>query len=205
MTTTSADGRTKRRHRNAELLYDAACELLATTSFDELAVEDICARAGVARATFFRIFDNKAGLLREFNRRLALDAADAVAAAGTADIAKILEVIRESIYRAWLGAGPGLIRMAAEHAYSAPSSDPHAAHPELFELVLEAVTAAIATGELSDAVPVDLAASLALVQMIAPMTYVLSGSDVDIEALSRLLLHQWLRGMAPTGIEDRRS
>ena len=205
MTTTSADGRTKRRHRNAELLYDAACELLATKSFDELAVEDICAHAGVGRATFFRIFDNKAGLLREFNRRLALDAADGVVAAGTTEIAETLEVIRQSIYRAWRGAGPGLIRMAAEHAHSAPSSDPHAAHPELFELVLEAVTAAVATGQLSDAVPVDLAASLALVHMIAPMTYVLSGSDVDIEALSRLLLRQWLRGMAPTGIEDRRS
>jgi hypothetical protein len=35
MTTRTADGRTKRRHRNAERLYDAACELLATTSFDE--------------------------------------------------------------------------------------------------------------------------------------------------------------------------
>lgn len=202
MTVASADGRTKRRHRNAERIYDAACELLATRSFDELVVEDICAHAGVGRATFFRIFDNKAGLLREFNRRLAQSAQDDIAAAGTTGITETLEVIRQSIYRAWQGAGPGLIHMAAEHARGAPSSDPHAAHPELFRLVLEAVTAAVATGELSDAVPVDLAASLALVQMIAPMTYVLSGSDVDVEALSRLLLRQWLRGMTPSGIED---
>ncbi|MFI7528707.1 TetR/AcrR family transcriptional regulator [Nocardia salmonicida] len=197
-----ADGRSKRRYRNAELLYDAACELLVTRSFDELAVEDICAHAGVGRATFFRIFETKAGLLREFNRRLARDAAADVAAAGATGIAEVLEVLRQTIYRAWQGAGPGLIRMAAEHARAAPSSDPHAAHPELFGLVLEAVSAAVEAGELSDAVPVELAASLALVQIIAPMTYMLSGSDVDIEALSKVLLHQWLRGMAPTGTKD---
>src|SRR5690349_5183478 len=171
MTTTSADGRTKRRHRNADLLYDAACELLATKTYDELAVEDICAHAGVGRATFFRIFDNKAGLLREFNRRLALDATDCIAASSATGAASTLKVIRRTIYRAWSQAGPGLVGMAAEHAHGAPSSDPHAVHPELFALVSEVVTAGIGTGELSDAVPVELAASLALLHMIMPMTY----------------------------------
>ncbi len=49
--------------------------------------------------------------------------------------------------------------------------------------------------EFVKAVPVDLAGSLALIQLIAPMTYVLAGEDVDVDRLSRLLLDQWLRGM----------
>ncbi|TVS83200.1 hypothetical protein [Mycobacterium helveticum] len=49
--------------------------------------------------------------------------------------------------------------------------------------------------EFVKAVPVDLAGSLALIQLIATMTYVLAGEDVDVDRLSRLLLDQWLRGM----------
>jgi hypothetical protein len=52
---------------------------------------------------------------------------------------------------------------------------------------------------LTEAVPVDLAASLAVMQLIAPMSYVLAGQDVDMDEngdqLSQLLLDQWLRGM----------
>ncbi|MGD1110129.1 MAG: helix-turn-helix domain-containing protein, partial [Mycobacterium sp.] len=55
-TTQTLDGRSRRRQRNAAQLYDAASDLLASRTFDELTVEDICAHAGIGRATFFRIF-----------------------------------------------------------------------------------------------------------------------------------------------------
>lgn len=199
-TSETPDGRTRRRQLNAAQLYDAAGDLLASHSFDDLSVEDICAHAGIGRATFFRIFGTKAGLLREFNRRLAQDAAARIADAAAHDIATTLGHIRAAIYDAWHEAGPGHVRMAQEFVKAVPSNDPHSGHPELLGLIVAAISRAVETGELSDAVPVDLAGSLALIQLIAPMTYVLAGEDVDVDQLSRLLLDQWLRGMGlPAG------
>jgi AcrR family transcriptional regulator len=194
----TTDGRSLRRQRNATQLYDAASDLLGSRSFDELNVEDICAHADIGRATFFRIFGTKAGLLREFNRRLAQDAAVRVAGAGATDIGTKLGHVRASIYDAWRTAGPGHVRMAEEFVRAAPSNDPHSAHPELLGLIVDTISTAVESGELPDAVPVELAASLALIQLIAPMSYVLSGQDVDVDQLSRLLLDQWLRGMGVT-------
>lgn len=42
-------------------------------------MDDICVRAQVGRATFFRCYGSKAGLLAEFNRRLAELAPDFIA------------------------------------------------------------------------------------------------------------------------------
>jgi len=190
------DGRTRRRERNAARLYDAADLLLAAQSFEELTVEQICERAGVGKATFFRIFESKAGLLREFNRRLARDAAERIARTGDTDIRTTLGYVRAAIVDAWRHAGPGHVGMAREFVRSMPSTELHAAHPELLQLVTEAIGAAVASGELPDRVPTDLAASLALLQMVAPMTYMMSGQEADIDELSSLLLDQWLAGMA---------
>lgn len=190
------DGRTRRRERNAARLYDAADVLLATQSFEDLTVERICERAGVGKATFFRIFETKAGLLREFNRRLAEDAADRIAKAHSADVRTVLGHVRAAIVDAWSHAGPGHVGMAREFIRSMPSTELHAAHPELLHLVTGAIGAAVASGELTDQVPSDLAASLVLLQMVAPMTYMMSGQEADIDELSGLLLEQWLAGMA---------
>jgi AcrR family transcriptional regulator len=197
-TTEKTDGRSLRRQRSAAQLYDAANDLLASRSFDELNVEDICAHADIGRATFFRIFGTKAGLLREFNRRLAQDAAARIANAETADIATKLGHVRAAVYDAWRTVGPGHIRMVEEFVRATPSNDPHSAHPELLGLIVDAVSTAVESGELPDAVPVELAASLALIQLIAPMSYVLGGQDVDVDQLAQLLLDQWLRGMGVT-------
>jgi AcrR family transcriptional regulator len=190
------DGRTRRRERNAMRLYDAANVLLTAQSFEELTVEQICERAGVGKATFFRIFESKAGLLREFNRRLAQDAAERIARSGCTDVRTTLGHVRAAIVDAWRHAGPGHVGMAREFIRSMPSTELHAAHPELLHLVTEVIGTAVASGELPDRVPADLAASLVLLQMVAPMTYMISGQQADIDELSRLLLDQWLAGMA---------
>jgi len=190
------DGRAVRRERNAALLYEAADRLLASHSFDDLTVERICEQAGVGKATFFRIFGSKAGLLLEFNRRIAQDAAARIAATGNTDVRTTLGHVRAAIVDAWRHRGPGHVGMALEFVRSTPSNDPHAAHPELLGIVAETIAAAVASGELPGAIPTDLAASLALLQMIAPMTYVIAGQNADIDQLSRLLLDQWLTGMS---------
>ena len=189
------DGRSLRRERNAERLYEAANTLLADGSFEDISVDDICALAGVGRATFFRIYETKAGLLREFNRRLADDARQRLEGAPGAGIRDALEQIRGAIIDAWRHAGRGHVGMAQEFIRSAPNGNLHAAHPELLDLVLGCIADAVRAGELPGTVPVDLAASLALVNMTAPVAYVIAGNDVDLDELSCTLLDQWYAGM----------
>ncbi len=198
------DGRSLRRERNAELLFDAANELLASRSFDELNVDDICEHAGVGRATFFRIFDTKAGLLREFNRRLACDASERLDAAGDVDIRTALEHIRAAIIDAWRDARPGHVGMASEFMRSLPAGSPHAAHPELLALVVERITAAMDSGELPDTVPPDVAASLILLNLVTPVAHAIEGHNVDINHLSQVLLEQWIAGMTASTTRPRR-
>ena len=196
---TAIDGRSRRRGRNAELLYNAADDLLSSHSYESLTIDDICERAGVGRATFFRIFETKAGLLREFNRRLAADAEDRLRAVGETDVRTALDVIRRAVIDAWRHAGRGHVGMAADFTRTTPSSNPHAAHPELLKLVTDHVSRALRSGELSCDVPVEIAASLAVIHMTAPIAFSISGHDVDIDALSKTLLNQWYAGMsAPT-------
>ncbi|HET9691742.1 MAG TPA: helix-turn-helix domain-containing protein, partial [Acidimicrobiales bacterium] len=69
---------------NRGRLYDAALDLFAEHGYSEVSVEQICERADVGRATFFRLFGSKGGLLSEFNRRLATDARGRVEGLGPA-------------------------------------------------------------------------------------------------------------------------
>jgi hypothetical protein len=100
--------------------------------------------------------------------------------------------VRAAIVDAWRHAGSGHVGMACEFIRSMRSTELHAAHPELLHPVAEVIGTAIASGELPDPVPTDLAASLVLLQLVAPMTLMISGQEADIDELSRLLLDQWL-------------
>ena len=198
------DGRALRRHDNARRLYDAADELLASTSFDDLSVDDVCERADVGRATFFRIYGTKAGLLREFNRRLTDDASRRLDVRGAADVRTSLGIVADAIVDAWRHAGPGHLGMARAFARSVPHTDPHAAHPELFALVHTIVADGIDRGELPDTVPSELAASLALIQLTAPIAYTLAGRSADTDRLAHTLLDQWYTGMTAIPSTDAR-
>ncbi len=203
-TVVELDGRARRRQRSAARLYDAANDLLGSRPYDELTVDDICAHANVGRATFFRIYETKAGLLREFNRRLTDDAAARIELAGDIDLRTALNHIRDAIVDAWRRAGRGHVGMATEFTRSTPSGDPHAAHPELLALVIERIDVAVASGELPDTVPVEVAGSLALLHIIAPVAHAIAGHDIDIDQLSRTLLDQWYTGMTtPPQPRDR--
>ena len=63
--------RDRKKRRTRERLYDAALQLFAERRYEDVTVDEICDRAEVGRATFFRFFGSKAGLLVEFNHRLA--------------------------------------------------------------------------------------------------------------------------------------
>lgn len=88
-------------------LFDAAMALFEARSYDEVTVDEICARAGVGRATFFRLFGGKAGLLEEANRRTANAIREAVAQGG-AEGKAALEIMGDVVRRNWMAGGPAV-------------------------------------------------------------------------------------------------
>ena len=141
--------RDRKKRRTRERLYDAALQLFAERRYEDVTVDEICDRAEVGRATFFRFFGSKAGLLVEFNHRLAgriggrlSDGPDDDAHRGSCGWSR-----RRSPppgVRARFRPGD----MAREYIRNATASDLRdAAPPELFELVAGIVRSGQESGE----------------------------------------------------------
>jgi len=131
--------RERKRARTRAAIYDAAMALFAERPYAEVTVEDICARAEVGRATFFRFYGTKAALLLEFNRRLAERARTAVAESGGAAPQRI-RTVAGVIADAWADSGPAMRAMAFDmlHRPETPVGG-ETLHPELIDLVTEIV------------------------------------------------------------------
>jgi AcrR family transcriptional regulator len=103
------------KQRNRDRLYEAALELFGTRGYVAVSVDDICKRADVGRATFFRLYGTKSGLLLEFNRRLAVEARSAVAQGHAPDATAALRIVQEVLCRAWTTTGAALRDMIQEY------------------------------------------------------------------------------------------
>ena len=150
---TSASTAPRKKRRAGDVLYDAALSLLAERPYNDITVEDICAAAGVGRATFFRYYGSKAGLLVEFNERLTTHAREAIARAGTTSAADQLRLVQTTLAEQWSATGPAVRELAraflAEGSVAALGAhDDASVHPQLLTLVSEIVTAGQQSGEL---------------------------------------------------------
>lgn len=63
--------RGRKKARTRQEIYRTAMGLFAKRGYDRVTIEEICAGADVAKATFFLHFGNKAALLQEYNAQLA--------------------------------------------------------------------------------------------------------------------------------------
>ena len=147
-------------------------ELLARRSYDDISVEEICAAAGVGRATFFRVYQTKADLLLEFNRRLAERVQARLEAGRPERVADALRLVGEEIADTWTQTVPGAASLAIDFIQSAGGRRLHAGHPELLHLVVGVVERGQDSGELEATLPAGLMGSLALVQAAAALATV---------------------------------
>lgn len=133
---------------NRSRLYDAAVELFAERGYSPVTVEDICGRADVGRATFFRLYGTKSGLLAEFNRRLATEARSRVEQLGSAGTAVALREVQRTVCDAWTQSGAGLREMAQEYIHTVSlAAGAGASQPDLHALVSGIVREGQASGE----------------------------------------------------------
>jgi AcrR family transcriptional regulator len=144
----SLSRREQTKQTNRERLYDAALELLSERGYSAVTVEDICARADVGRATFFRLYGTKSGLLEEFNLRLAVEARHRVEALPAPTTAAALEEVQRTISDAWLSSGAGLREMAEEYIHTVSlAAGAGASQPDLHALVSSIIRSGQQRGE----------------------------------------------------------
>lgn len=165
MTESSLRARQKRRTRDR--IYDAAVDLFATRPYAEVTVEEICERAEVGRATFFRFYGSKAGLIGEYGRRLVDRIATRLEeSAATTTATEQLWVVQDEITTAWGLSATSTREMAREWIRNATAADLHEAHPpEMLGLVADIVRDGQATGEFSTTYEPDFVALIILAAM----------------------------------------
>lgn len=189
------DQRTRKRADTRAALYDAAIKLLVHLDYDDLTVEQICHEAGIGRATFFRHFDGKSGLIREFNQRLAERAEQKLEDLGVGGSAgDQLGVVQECVAEAWLEAHPGVRKMGLD---AARVMDPSGrdVHPELLALVIAIVREGLTSGELTSALAPELVAFLVVAHLVAATGYWFGAPANDLRGLTRAALDQCLHGL----------
>jgi AcrR family transcriptional regulator len=188
---------TRAQHRldTRAAIFDAAVTLIEAQGYEQTSVEEICSAAGVGRATFFRHFETKAGLLREYNRRLAEDATQRIATLASTDATSRLQAVADAIHDAWVAAGPGLRRLGAD---AATLADPSGNRTELLALVLDVVRAGRAAGELATDLPPPLTAYLIVTHLAGATAWWFNHPDDDLHQLLDSALAQSLYGIAAT-------
>jgi len=125
-------------------------DLFASRPYADVTVEEICERAEVGRATFFRFYGSKAGLLKEFSQRLTDRIAQRLDGLPDVTATEQLWVVQDEIATAWGLSAPSTRSLAREWIRNATASelkDPN--NPELLALVADIVRDGQASGEFS--------------------------------------------------------
>ncbi len=188
------DGRTRRRIENGARIFDAAMELLVERSYDEISIEEICTAANVGRATFFRVYQTKADLLVEFNRRLATRVQQRLDDNNWHSVEDALRIVGDEIAETWTHAIPGAAALAIDFSQTAGGRGLHAGHPELLQLVVQLVEQGLNNRELESTLPSSLVGSLALVQITAPVSYWFRHPKRNLRTLINEAIDHWLHG-----------
>lgn len=198
--------RDRKKRRTRDRIYEAAVELLATRPYDEVTVDAICERAEVGRATFFRFYGSKAGLLGEFSQRLAERIARRLDERPEASATEQLWTVQDEIATAWGRSAPATREMAREWIRNATAADLQAVTPpELLALVADIVRDGQATGELASDYEPDFVAWIVLAALSSVTCgWLGSGDDEALVRGTRDAISLLLAGLRAPGSDSRR-
>ncbi len=192
------DKRAQRKARTRRDIYNAAMQLFAARSFDEVRIEEICEAAGIAKATFFLHFGSKAALIEEFNAQLVSRLANDMKSAPTSAETR-LRMFVTALVAEW-EANAGVMRQMAREFVNQPALVPaaEAANREIVDLVETIIADGQATGEFSASADPSLAAT-ALISTWGAFTARWSGhgTQINITKLHNDLLKLILGGLTP--------
>ncbi|OBF30116.1 helix-turn-helix domain-containing protein [Mycobacterium sp. ACS4331] len=187
--------RERKRARTRAAIYEAAMELFEERPYAEVTVEDICERAEIGRATFFRFYGAKGALLLEFNRRLA-DRARAAIDAG-AQSAEKLRTVAAVIADAWADSSAAMRAMAFD-MLNRPETPVggETLHPELIALVAEVIAEGQRNGDLRGAqLGAEFIATMVVTVLAGCVANWFDTPDIDLRAAAGHTVELMLTGL----------
>jgi AcrR family transcriptional regulator len=196
-----------------ERILGAGLEMVSQTGLTALSMDELAARAGVSRATLYRLFPGKPalflGILKTYSPIEAVSAV--IEAIGDQPPEVVMPELARTAQR--VIAGPGAPRLGMLKAIlfevSSLTPDAEAAAQEVAATVLGSIGAYVigqmAAGRLRPMPPV-----LALQSFIGPIFFHMLtrpiaermlGLEIDGQAAVTVLAEHWLRAMKPEGLE----
>jgi AcrR family transcriptional regulator len=154
--------RERKKLETRKRILDAALSLMKDKPYDQVRIEDICAEADVANATFFLHFPNKSALALAYNEDVAAKVEDKLAADGLDATERLKTLLK--IYLAEWGTHSHLMRQIVLELISQPASANtfNEVSPGLLNIVGNVVRDGQTAGEFSRKIEPETAA-LALV------------------------------------------
>lgn len=188
-----------RRQMEARI-FDAAIRLFDERGYDDTAVEEICAEAQVGRATFFRYFETKSGLIRELDQRAAARILQQIEELTEPSFAELVRVVANTLHEIWAESSSGLRALGRESS-SVPRPT-RRVFAYTLEAVYDVVRAAQQRAELSSDLPPQLLAYVVIVQLTGAIGWWLDNTDTDLRALLDGIVGHFLDGYRSLEIRD---
>ena len=188
--------RAQKKRRTRDRIFEAAVELFANRPYVDVTVEEICEKAEVGRATFFRFYGSKAGLIGEYGRRLAEHIACRLDEMPGATATEQLWVLQDAIVTAWGMSGPSTREMAREWIRNAAADELQAHPPEMLALVADIVRKGQASGEFTTVYEPDFVAWIVMASLSSITAAWLGGDDGSLAPSTRDAISFLLTGLA---------
>ena len=184
-----------KKERTRQEIYRAAMKLFAESDYDKVTIEEICAEAGIAKATFFLHFAGKSALIGVFNEEVTRSLTERLAeheGSAEEELLLLVSLLRD----AWEVNATVLHKMLSEFL-DQPALMPKAA--EVNESVLAHVTRIVKRGqergEFADKFPPQVAAVALVAAWSAFTAWWLQNPDMDRAEINRALMQFQLNGL----------
>lgn len=188
-----ASRRARKKGETRRKILNAALELMAARGYDGVKVEDICAKADVANATFFAHFPTKAALIAAFNEDVAERIAERLAGFSLPAVDR-LELARALALDEW-AARADLLRAIVADAAAQDASAFTESSASLVSLIAAIVAEGQAAGELDGEFDPELVAQcLVGAWRAATLAWARTGDAAAARRANRQALDLVLRG-----------
>ena len=187
--------RAGKKERTRQEIYRSAMRLFADSDYDNVTIEDICAAAGIAKATFFLHFAGKSALIPAFNEEITHSLAERLAGhTGSAEeeLLLLVSVLRE----AWELNAPVMHKMLRDFLdQPALVSKAAAANESVLDLVTRIVARGQERGEFVTYCQPEVAAVALVAAWSAFTAWWLQNPESDTDDINRGLLDFQLNGL----------
>lgn len=191
--------RERNRIRTYNDIYDAAMQLFERREYQEVTVDEICEAAGISKATFFRYFSNKFGLVDEFNQRIARKiAAELERSSGTA--ADALVAATDTLYEEWLHSAVQMRNLTQEFLRSGVRVSPETGADPMARNLIAVLARVISEGQntqefIREADPELVASMIVYSWGMATSRWFAHDDRVEFRQLLRSLVNVIVRGL----------